>query len=560
MHQMNRIAAAILLAFSSFAAVAQAPLAPTAPVVATTAASAASRAYDLDADVARAMKTFDVPGMAIAIVKDGKVVAARGFGVRKLGEPAAVDGKTVFEVASNSKAFTAAALAMLVDEGKLEWDDKVTRHLPDFQMYDAYVTHEMTVRDLLVHRSGLGLGAGDLLWWPTTSFTTDEIIGQLRYVKPATSFRSSYAYDNLLYIVAGKIIAQKAGKPWGDAVRERILAPLGMSTTTTSLAENAGNANVSAPHSKINGKISAVRALPVPNAVGAVGINTSAEDIARWMTVLLDGGAIASAPKDAQGNPARLFSEAQSREMWTAQTPMKISEPKPALAATRPNFLAYGLGFQLRDYKGRKLAMHGGALQGFYSRVVMVPEAKLGIAILTNAESGGAMTSLQYRLLDHYLGDSLSGSLNSAPSDWIKLIADVEAEARNKDLAKQKAASATRAAASRPSLPLAAYDGEYKDPWYGAVTIKPVAGKRVMSFTRTPYLTGELEHFQHDTFIVRWKERNFNADAYVTFSLNPDGSIERMKMAPLSSETDFSYDFADLLFTPAMKKDAKDAK
>jgi CubicO group peptidase (beta-lactamase class C family) len=171
-------------------------------------------------------------------------VAARGFGVRKLGAPDKVDGKTLFEVASNSKAFTAAALAMLVDEGKLAWDDPVTKHLPDFQMYDAYVTHEMTVRDLLTHRSGLGLGAGDLLWWPTTSFSTDEIIHKLRYIAPSTSFRSSYAYDNLLYIVAGKIIAAKSGKTWGETIHERILAPVGMTGTTTSLAENEGNPNV----------------------------------------------------------------------------------------------------------------------------------------------------------------------------------------------------------------------------------------------------------------------------------------------------------------------------
>jgi CubicO group peptidase (beta-lactamase class C family) len=231
-----------------------------------------------------------VPGIAIAIVKDGKVVPARGFGVRKLGAPDKVDGKTLFEVASNSKAFTAAALAMLVDEGKLAWDDPVTKHLPDFQMYDAYVTHEMTVRDLLTHRSGLGLGAGDLLWWPTTNFSTDEIIHKLRYIAPSTSFRSSYAYDNLLYIVAGKIIAAKSGKTWGETIHERILAPLGMTTTTTSLAENAGNPNVSNAHSKINDKIAAVKAMPVPNAVGAVGINTNAEDIARWMNVLLAMG------------------------------------------------------------------------------------------------------------------------------------------------------------------------------------------------------------------------------------------------------------------------------
>lgn len=535
---MNKIAAAVVFAFSTAGAFAQAPSAPAA------APAAQAPAFDLAADVKRTMATFDVPGIAIAIVKDGKVVAAQGFGVRKLGEPAPVDGQTIFEIASNSKAFTAAALAMLVDEGKLAWDDPVTRHLPDFRMYDAYVTHEMTVRDLLVHRSGLGLGAGDLLWWPTTQFTTDEIIERLQYIRPATSFRNSYAYDNLLYIVAGKIIAQKAGKPWGDAVRERILKPVGMNTTTTSLAENAGNANVSNAHSKINGKAAPVKAMPVANAVGAVGINTNAEDLARWMNVLLDQGRIG---KDASGQDVRLFSEKQSREMWTAQTPIKISEPKPALEATRPNFYAYGLGFQLRDYKGRKLAMHGGALQGFYSRVLLVPEEKLGIAILTNAESGGSLSALQYRLLDQYMG--------IAPADWIKIIGDMEKEAYEKDLAAQKKASATRAGKSQPSLPMTAYDGEYQDAWYGLVTIRPEGKKRVMSFSKTPDLIGELEHFQHDTFIVRWKERNFNADAYVTFSLNPDGSIERMKMEPVSSQTDFSYDFADLSFTPVKKKE-----
>ena len=537
---MKHIAAAVLLAFSTAGAFAQAPSAPAA------APAAQAAAFDLAADVKRTMATFDVPGIAIAIVKDGKVVAAQGFGVRKLGEPAPVDGKTIFEIASNSKAFTAAALAMLVDEGKLAWDDPVTKHLPDFRMYDAYVTQEMTVRDLLVHRSGLGLGAGDLLWWPTTQFTTDEIIDRLKFIRPATSFRNSYAYDNLLYIVAGKIIAQKAGKSWGDAVRERILKPVGMDTTTTSLLENAGNANVSNAHSKINGKAAPVKAMPVANAVGAVGINTSAEDLARWMNVLLDQGRIG---KDADGKDVRLFSETQSREMWTAQTPIKISEPKPALAATRPNFYAYGLGFQLRDYKGRKIAMHGGALQGFYSRVLLVPEEKLGIAILTNAESGGSLSALQYRLLDQYMGVT--------PTDWIKIIGDMEQEAYEKDQAAQKKAGATRAGKSKPSLPMSSYDGEYQDAWYGLVTIRPEGKKRVMSFSKTPDLTGELEHFQHDTFIVRWKERNFNADAYVSFSLNPDGSIERMKMAPVSSQTDFSYDFADLTFTPVKKEKAK---
>lgn len=541
MQQIKHLTAAILIAFSAAGAYAQTP-AP-APAI---AAIAPVSAYDLEQDVTRTMKAFDVPGIAIAVVKDGQVIAARGFGVRKLGEPAKVDGKTLFEIASNSKAFTAAALAMLVDEGKLKWDDPVVKHLPDFQMYDAYVTREMTVRDLLTHRSGLGLGAGDLLWWPTTSFTTDEIIEKLRYIRPATSFRSSYAYDNLLYIVAGKIIAQKSGKSWGDTVRERILNPVGMTTTTTSLAENEGNPNASNAHSKIKDKISAVKSMPVANAVGAVGINTNAEDIAKWMQVLLDGGRVAGA-KGADGKELRLWSEAQSREMWTAQTPMKINTPKGPLASTKPNFYAYGLGFQLRDYKGQLVAMHGGALQGFYSRVLLVPESKLGIAILTNAESGGALSALQYRLMDQYM-------TGTTPTDWIKLVSDVEEEAHAKELARLKSASTTRASTSKPSLALSAYEGQYEDPWYGIMNVKRNGNKLVMSFSKTPDLTGEMEHFQHDTFIVRWKERNFNADAYATFSLNHDGSIDHVKMKAVSEETDFSYDFHDLLFTPVKAK------
>jgi hypothetical protein len=315
-----------------------------------------------------------------------------------------------------------------------------------------------------------------------------------------------------------------------------------MATTTTSLAENAGNPNVANAHSKIDGKIAAVKAMPVPNAVGAVGINTNAEDIARWMNVLLAGGSLG---KGADGREVRLFSAKQAREMWTAQTPMRISEPNPKLAGTKPNFFAYGLGFQLRDWQGKMLAMHSGALQGFYSKVVLVPEAKLGIAILTNAESGGSLNALQYQLLERYLG--------AGKTDWIGAVAAVEEENHAKEMARLSRASAARAAKSQPSLPRTSYDGDYQDPWYGIATIKHVGGKQVLSLSRTPDLNGELEHYQHDTFIVRWKERNFNADAYVTFALNPDGSIERMKMQPISTETDFSYDFQDLNFVPVKK-------
>ncbi|KQV85391.1 serine hydrolase [Massilia sp. Root351] len=539
--RLGKPAAALALAISAGAAFSGAAWAhgeaPASPVPAA-ASAAAPAAFDLDADVNRVLRTFDVPGIAIAIVKDGKVLAAKGYGVRKLGDPAPVTGRTLFEVASNSKAFTAAALAMLVDEGKLKWDDPVTRHLPGFQMYDSYVTGAMTVRDLLTHRSGLGLGAGDLMWWPTSTFTSDEIIERLRYIKPATSFRNSYAYDNLLYIVAGKIIADKAGKPWGDAVRERILAPLGMDGTTTSVAAMVQTADYSAPHSKVGEATTVVKPMPVENAIGAVGVNTSAEDIARWMNMLLNGG---KAPDGKQ-----LLSEKQLAEMWTAQTPMKISEPKPPLAATKPNFAAYGLGFQLRDYRGRKVALHGGALQGFYSRMLLVPEEKLGIAIFTNAENSGAMAALQWRLLDQYM--------DAPATDWIGIVAADEQAKHKEELAKVSKAASARAAKSQPSLSLASYEGEYQDAWYGLVTIQREGRKQVMRFVKTPDLVGELEHFQHDTFIVRWRQRNFNADAYVSFALNPDGSIERMKMKPVSAETDFSYDFDDLDLRPVPAK------
>jgi hypothetical protein len=261
------------------------------------------------------------------------------------------------------------------------------------------------------------------------------------------------------------------------------------------------------------------------------------------MNVLLAGGRVGT---DANGKEVRLYSAKQAREMWTAQTPMRISEPDPKLAATRPNFLAYGLGFQLRDWQGRLIAMHSGALQGFYSKVVLVPDAKVGIAILTNAESGGSLNALQYQLLDRMLDPA-------ATTDWIGIVKAVEDANHAKELARLGKASAARAAKSQPSLARTAYDGEYQDPWYGIATIRHVGGRQVLTLSRTPDLTGELEHYQHDTFIVRWKERNFNADAYVTFALNPDGSIERMKMQPISTETDFSYDFQDLNFTPVKK-------
>jgi CubicO group peptidase (beta-lactamase class C family) len=259
-------------------------------------------------------------------------------------------------------------LAMLVDEGRLAWDDPVTQHLPSYQLVDSCATREMTTRDLLGNLSGLGVGAGDLLWWPSSTFTAGEIIHQLRYVAPATSFRSRYTYEHLPYIVAGQIIEGKRGQSWGGAVHQRILAPVGMTHTTTSLAEAHNVADHSAPPAMVDGKLVVGKRMAMENAAAAMGISTTAGDIAKWMTLLLDRGKLAPG---ANGMERRLFSAAQSREMWTAQTPIRINEPKPPLAATRPHFAASGLGFELRDYRGIQLAQHGGWQFGYSSTVVL---------------------------------------------------------------------------------------------------------------------------------------------------------------------------------------------
>ncbi|NMO18203.1 serine hydrolase [Pyxidicoccus fallax] len=502
---------------------------------------------DIDAVVERTMKTFEVPGIAVAVVQDGKVVMAKGYGVRKLGERAPVTADTLFGIASNSKAFTAAALAMLVDEGKLKWDDRVIDHLPSFQMHDPYVTRELTVRDLLVHRSGLGLGAGDLLYFPRSTFTEDEIVAKLRHIPPASSFRSKYAYDNILYLVAGKVIEKASGKTWSAFMRERIFQPLGMRASNTSVKELRPGANVAIPHAKSDGVLGAIQPMSFDNNAPAAAINSSVNDLARWMLAQLERGAIPG----TEGKK-RLFSEEQSREMWSAQTVMPIKEPSKALASLRPNFSAYGLGWTLRDYRGFKLVGHTGGLPGYLSRVVLVPELKLGIAVLTNQEEGGGFEAPTWTLLDAYLG--------APATDWVAAFKAEDTEREAKANAAVGLAASARNAQSKPSLPAGAYVGTYRDAWYGDVAIVKEGEKLVLRFSRSPQLTGELEHWQYDTFIARWKERSLNADAYVSFALKPDGAIGEMRMQPVSPLTDFSYDFQDLRFTPVKEPTSAVAK
>ena len=505
----------------------------TAPGLAQTSAPP-----DLDAYVARVLKEFEVPGLAIAIVKDGKVVLNKGYGVRRLGEPALVDEQTLFGIASNTKAFTAAALAILVDEGKINWDDPVTKSLPGFQMYDPYVTREMTIRDLLTHRSGLGLGAGDLLFFPPTSFTRDEIVARLRFIKPATSFRSRYAYDNVLYLVAGQVVAAVSGKSWDNFIKERIFAPLGTSASNTSVKDLRPGGNFVSPHQKVEGRLQPVPYMNLDNTAPAGAINSNVAEMAKWVIAQLDEGAI----NNGQNGNRQLFSRRQSREMWSAQTPIPVGNPPPPLSALRTNFSAYGLGWVLNDYRGRKVVSHSGGLAGMVSRVRMVPDLKLGIVVLTNQEAGGAMEAITFHVIDHYL--------QAPETDWVSGFRAVAEQQLAQAKEVEKKQSAVRNPDSKPSLSLAKYAGRYNDAWYGEVTIALEAEKLVLRFSRTPGLVADLEHWQYDTFVARWRDRSLNADAFVTFALKPDAGIEQVKMVPVSPLTDFSFDFQDLLFIP----------
>jgi len=482
-----------------------------------------------DADVARALRTFQVPGAAIVVVRDGRILLARGYGARRLGDPTRVDVHTLFQIASNTKAFTTAALAMLVDSGRLAWDDRVTAYLPGFQLADPWVTREFTIRDLLTHRSGLGLGAGDLLWLHSR-YGRAEIIRRLRAAPVVSSFRSAYAYDNVLYAVAGEVIPAVTGKSWETFVRERILAPLGMTETRVGIADLRPGDPLATPHAVINGQVRIVPLDTVDNIAPAAGLISNVADLSKWLVVQLDSGR----------GPVALWSPRATRELWSPQTIMPIVDPDPPLAALRPNFLAYALGWRVRDYRGHKIVWHTGGLAGMTSQTTLVPDQRLGIVILTNGESD-VFEALTYELLDHLLG---------APrTDWATAFHDAAQLDSAQADSTLRTMRESRDSTSHPTLPLARYAGTYSDPLYGGATIALEQGQLVLRFDHSPAFVGDLEHWQYDTFIARWRTTNL-ADAFVTFDLNPNGSIAAFRMAAVSPLADFSYDYQDLRFVP----------
>lgn len=510
--------------------------------LAAAGAAGAAPPPDLDARVRSVIAEYGVPGMAVAIVEDGVAVHAKGYGVRRLGASDPVDADTIFPTGSTGKAVTAAALAVLVDEGRIGWDDKVIEHMPWFQMYDPWVTREITVRDLLVHRSGLGLGAGDLLFVPRASISRAETVRRLRYIKPATSFRSGYAYDNILYAVAGQLIEEVSGMSWEDFVRERVFKPTGMSVSTSSDAQRFATANRVQPHARIDGPMRGIGRQGVlderdalgSNAAPAGGLSSSANDMARWLALQLARGSL------PEGK--RLFSEESSRQMWTPQVHIPISPLPEPIADATPQFSSYALGWTVRDYRGVRILEHGGAVFGVQAMVVLVPGRNLGFSLHINSEDGLVLRGLANELLDYYLG--------FPKRDWVSAFAQYKKTAVDRglavlaDTAKQRQGKPTR-----PSLPASGYVGRFRDAWYGPMEVRREGDRLRMDFRQTPDMVGTMTHWRYDTFKVTWDDRAIEP-ALATFGLDADGRVDSVRMKAASPLADFSYDYQDLLFIP----------
>ncbi|MFN2500406.1 MAG: serine hydrolase [Pyrinomonadaceae bacterium] len=469
-----------------------------------------SQLKEVDGYASTVMNTWKGPGMAIAVVRDDKTVFAKGYGVRELGKQDKVDENTVFAIASNSKAFTTAAIAILVDEKKLAWNDKVSKYLPSFQMYDPWVTSELTIRDLVSHRVGLDTFSGDLLWYETT-YSDDEILNRLRHLKPVSSFRTRYGYQNLMFIAAGQVIEKVSGKTWGQFVKERILDPLGMSRTTTSIKNLPDNSAM--PHNESGGTLRVLHRGNVDGAAAAAALNSSVADLSKWIRLQLGRGTF-------EGK--KIFSSEQSWQMFQPNIMLPIGEAAARSNPTR-HFNAYGLGWFLYDYHGRKIINHSGGLDGMLSYTVLIPEENLGFVVLTNNESP-AFTIMMSKIRDIFVG---------APKrDWNdEAIKQAAVSKAGEEQARAKI-DASRIATARPSLAQPAYAGTYSSTMYGDVTVAEENGKLVLRLGPAPNFVADLEHWHYDTFQIKWRPSvayNFPR-GFVTFTIDKNGKTDELRI------------------------------
>ena len=440
----------------------------------------------LDRFVHKAMQAWNVPGLALAVVQEDQIALARGYGVRNMHQPEAVDEHTLFAIGSNTKAFTATAMGLLVQQGKLGWDDPVTQFLPDFRLYDPHTTQLITVRDLLCHRSGLGTWAGDVLL--LSGYPTEEIVKRLRHIPPGYNFRAGYGYSNLMFITAGMVIETVSGMSWDDFIRTRLFEPLGMTDSVTNPRFLKDRASVAAPHEDVKDKLQTV-VQRMDAHVGAAGsIHASAADIARWLKLQLHQGML---------DGKQIVDAAVIEETHTPHTPMRLTPLEKKLFPSR-HFSAYGLGWFLSDTYGKLNVRHSGGVDGMLSFTAMIPEEKIGVAVFTNKLPGSAYAAVSNFLLETLLGIT--------PADWIQIYLDLEKEGREKEEQAKKRRDDTRAQDTSPSLELEKYAGEYESAMIGGAVVGVEGSGLHIQLAAHETMSGSLEHWHYDTFLCRWDD------------------------------------------------------
>lgn len=459
------------------------------------------------------MEYFQVPGLALAVVKDDKVIFIAGYGVCEVGKPEKVDENTLFAIGSISKSTTAVGLAMLEDEGRLRWDDKVVQHLPDFRMYDDWVTREITITDLLTHRSGLRDVSGGTIWYGS-DFSREEIITRLRYLKPVSSFRSEYAYQNVMYLVAGQIIQAVTGRSWDEFIREKLLLPLKMTRTTTSMEELRLCSNVASPHIVRESGVIVIPHRDYDNIGPAASIYSSAADMAQYVRCLLNQG-------EFEGT--RLFSTGNAWEMFNPKMVIPFSEYPAEMKRREPQYRAYGFGWFLEDYQGQKIVRHSGGVDGMRALVAMMPTEKLGFVILTNQEEYRMYYTVFYRLLDYFLG--------FPDYEWDRVF--------RQSISAEEEVEQPEKAGAAPPLPLTEYVGRYQDRMIGDIFIEQVEDRLLLLFPHTPSFTADCIHWRDHTFQLQWRDPTI-PNGFMTFQFDEDGRIVRLLLdQPKLLDVDF---------------------
>ena len=469
----------------------------------------------------QALQDWNVPGMAIAIVKNNELIFAKGFGVKDINTGEKVDENSIFAIASNTKAFTSAGIAMLVDEGKLSWDDKVTKHLPWFELYSPYVTHEMTIRDLLSHRSGLRTFSGDLIWYGT-DYSREEIVRRAKYLEPAYGFRAQYGYQNIMFIAAGLIIEEASGMSWEDFVQKRIFDPLKMNRSVTSISDLKAKGNFTTPHNDYKGEPITIEYLNWDNAAPLGGILSSVSDLSKWIMLQLNHGVMGT---------DTLFSAASQHQMWQAHTAQNVSTNSQKMFPST-HFKAYGLGWGLMDYEGRKIVSHGGGYDGMISRTILVPEENLGFVILTNTNT--SITSpLMYKTLDMFLSKD--------DKDWSKIYLARANRPNDKDPEEGRIKN------TKLSFDLKAYTGIYGGKVYGKTEVYLENGTLMLQMKNTKIFKGTLTHWHYDTFELEFKGVPSLPKGKVLFKINADGEIDELVIDVPNPDFDFTeLDFKKL--------------